>query len=135
MIGLDQTVIDQICRDEDVALVKLWVLADNLCIAQLQNDVVDAITKIAAYHEEPPNSCTYQWIFNDENTATDSPLRRLIIRLNAAYMNGTDFLSHEESYPPRMLLDLLRYLGRCTPDLNKIRALGSIKTKCYVDLD
>jgi len=88
-------------------LCKLWVLAEKLLIPRLQNQVID---RIEATRDEfnviYPYSVKYVW----ENTASDSPLRRLFIRHCAWVVDGSWFRSHPEELPHEALIEICSLL-------------------------
>jgi hypothetical protein len=106
-------------------LCKLWVLAEKLLIPRLQNQVID---RIEATRDEfnviYPYSVKYVW----ENTASDSPLRRLFIRHCAWVLDGSWFRSHPEELPHEALIEicsLLREEVKFTDENARIRKIMS----------
>ena len=106
-------------------LWKLWVLAEKLLIPRLQNQVID---RIEATRDEfnviYPYSVKYVW----ENTASDSPLRRLFIRHCAWVVDGSWFRSHPEELPHEALIEicsLLREEVKFTDGNARIRKMVS----------
>jgi hypothetical protein len=81
----------------------LWILAERLLIPRLQNVVIDlihgwrikySITEARSFH--------YVW----ENTAIDSPLRRLFVSHCARYLDKPCFKTSLARFPNDMLADI-----------------------------
>ena len=60
-------------KDEDLALVQLWILADQLIIPELQNLVIDKINEISDVTRKVPTALL-DYVY--ANTSVKSPLRR-----------------------------------------------------------
>jgi hypothetical protein len=94
---------DRDCFQEDLALAKLWVLADKLLLPRLQNQVIEKMEEIRTALNELPTSCaTYIY----EKTAAGSPLRRWLVHVCAGWLDQEYFASNAGQFPHEMLMDM-----------------------------
>ncbi|KAF8851451.1 hypothetical protein BDZ45DRAFT_149137 [Acephala macrosclerotiorum] len=100
---------DEESLEEDLTLAETWVLADFLRIPRLQNDIVDYMNRIAADLDRPPSSAVYEYIY--ENTAEYSALRKAIVILVVAVMDGFCIRRDADDYPKDMLVDIVETMG------------------------
>ncbi|KAF8854628.1 hypothetical protein BDZ45DRAFT_693271 [Acephala macrosclerotiorum] len=128
----DQTLNDNIAilSSEELNLFNLWIPADKLCIAQLQNYVVDCI-------KETGNSCvrlfscsalTYVY----EKTGSDSRLRKLLVILLAACLLPTVAQRNTVHYPTKLMIELMVFMMKRAGDTVDVDQLSAVKNECYV---
>jgi hypothetical protein len=90
------------------ALCSLWVLADKLIIAALQNAVIEKINAISLRDSIIPTFCI-QYIY--QNTAVRSPLRQLMLTYCAYSSFATSYYTdNSHQFPKEMLLELTALL-------------------------
>ena len=79
-----------------------WVLADRLLIPSLQNTTIRLINALRIHRNRTPTSAIkYIW----ENTAEDSPLRKLLLKYYALNLFPNQYRKTPELVPQPMLLD------------------------------
>ncbi|CZR54723.1 uncharacterized protein PAC_04607 [Phialocephala subalpina] len=122
-----------ILTEEKLNLFQLWVLADKFSIPGLQNCVVDHIREGANLNDRdflfPVKA--YDYVYN--NTAPDSPLRRLVVMLTGAYLDKGDIKSNADNFPRQMLTDLLLFTVEKAGDIDV--GQSEIEDGCYVPLE
>lgn len=102
---------------EYMNLMKLWVLADRLCIPCLQNAVITASDEISEEHPTlHSESCKYIYA----NTTIDSALRRYTVACFSLVDSDT-IRPDNGRYPHQMLLDVVKHLLRRQEGLEKKR--------------
>lgn len=96
--------IPNAAKEEDAALVELWVLADKLDIGSLQNQVIKAIDDV--YKD-------FEYIFPEtialvyKITSGPCELRELFVRIIANDFEPNTFMKEEKGYPRELLSDLI----------------------------
>lgn len=90
-------------------LCRLWILAEKLLIPRLQNLVIDLIET-----ERVKYNVVWTLVFHHvwDNTAANSPLRRLFISQAAWYMNEIGFRTHVPDFPKEMLAEICFLLSQ-----------------------
>lgn len=96
--------------EENTRLVQAWVLGDKFDIPRFQNDIADAIfdiSRAAAQDHFDTKDLGYVW----ENTAVDSPLRSLFIRLVMCddVMDSERFDDTPDDFPKEFLLQFAKF--------------------------
>lgn len=92
--------------NEDHSLAELWVLADKLLLPRLQNlciQMIEGVRKQIDVVATP--TLKYIW----ENTASDSPLRRLMLD-QCLGLTPRTFTLNSNEYPQEMLIQLVELL-------------------------
>ena len=99
----DETYSDSTWDENNRGLVELWILADRLCIPQLQNFALESINKISDKLLMVPTG-----IFNYtyEHTTAGCQLRRFLVELCARGLKSWFYSVESESFPRDMLIDL-----------------------------
>jgi hypothetical protein len=113
--------------DRDMNLAKLWVLADKLCIPQLQNALIDCIEDICARTKDLAlETLHYVW----DNTPNDSPLRKYFIWSCAFNLQPPEFSRSIGMFPKGMLGCIAWYLAQ----IRKDRAEGAKDPEEYSEI-
>ncbi|KAH8602925.1 hypothetical protein B0O99DRAFT_679906 [Bisporella sp. PMI_857] len=98
--------------EEDMTLAELYVLADRLLIPKLQNRVIREIELLRNRFGMTNTKClSYVW----ENTAPESPLRKLLVQQCAFNMHRDRLIEDADDFPREMLLELTLVLMDCIP--------------------
>jgi hypothetical protein len=107
----------QVCGDQDETLVKLWVLARDFQIADLQNHVVENIMKCLVGCGMMRPSC-YKYVY--DNTKPGSVLRKLVVDLCCWYPNEETYYDNgkggDSKFPYEMLVDIAKTFHKATAD-------------------
>ncbi|KAF8851459.1 hypothetical protein BDZ45DRAFT_679097 [Acephala macrosclerotiorum] len=99
----DPELTDDLIREEDLALVKLWVLAEELEIPSLQNLVINSIDEIYRKYAAFPTD--YLRIVY-KITSSDSKLRGYFVTLFAEVVAPADILDEDYEFPQIFLREL-----------------------------
>ncbi len=93
-------------------LFQLWVLADRLLMASLQNHVAIILEELLGGYGDPERPITSGWVaYVYENTRPGSPLRDLTID-HFAYVSPARALTERpEDFPHEMLIDLASHMS------------------------
>jgi hypothetical protein len=95
--------LGDIAKKEEKSLAKLWVLADDLDIPKLQNDIICLMEELRVHTGWIPTS-TIPFVW--ENTQTTSPLRRYLLD-RCTFDLDESWLRWSPSHSPKeMLLEL-----------------------------
>jgi hypothetical protein len=113
---------------EDRQLVELWVLADNLIIPELQNQVIRLIEGVRNKHKR---TCTKELAFAWENTAEGSPLRGLLLQQCAFNVHPEWFVTKPDHFPKELLLQLVKLLVESVPEAERSRLRKIRKIEDY----
>lgn len=105
-------------KEEDMALVELWVLAEKLRMPQLQNDVIRKIEHIAKATKKVNTKC-FSFVY--ANTVPESPLRRLFLAHCAYHLRPGAFADSSDDYPKEMLIELATLYSSSFPKREKDR--------------
>jgi hypothetical protein len=112
----------QVSFDKEVLrLMKLWVLGDKLLMAQLQNEVVAAITrmwKLGQCHLKSTSWIPYIW----NHTIMGSPIRRFVRAHVIRWVEKAHCLQHYRDFPPELLMDVLFRAQETEQILGKINS-------------
>ncbi|TVY73307.1 hypothetical protein LSUE1_G005520 [Lachnellula suecica] len=92
-------------EEEDIILVELWVLADELLISDLQNDVIRQLYDNANSDGQGRPIATNCLKYAYQATAKDSKLRHFLVDLVASLMWSDSFSSCAEDFPRQFLLE------------------------------
>jgi hypothetical protein len=93
-------------KDEDRALVQLWILADKLIIPELQNLVINKIDKICEVTGNIPTA-VLDSVY--AKTSVESPLRRWFFYQCSTQLESDWFTKHPEHFPQEMLIELAAF--------------------------
>jgi hypothetical protein len=104
-------------KDEDLALVQLWILADKLIIPELQNLVIKKIDEICEVTEIIPTA-VLDSVY--EKTSVESPLRRWFFYQCSTQLESDWFTEHPEHFPQEMLIDMAVFWSRNMSEQTKI---------------
>lgn len=112
----------KLCEERDLNMVQLWLLADQWIIRRLQNDVMKRFYEIleTQLHRLVSEDCKYcsthwiQYVYADERTALDSPLRMLAMHFSMIVMvaHPTWISGHRDHFPHEMLLELMLFVAK-----------------------
>ena len=81
----------------------LWVLAHQLLVPALQNQIMEMLQyRQEEQHRRPP-SAAFRYVY--ANTGKDSPLRRYIV--DACSNGPLGDIINIDNYPPRLLVDII----------------------------
>lgn len=116
------------CYAQYLLLVKLWVLADRLCIDRLQNVIINHIVRIQGECGRMSSAC-FSYIY--ESTAEGSPLRRLAVDQAAWFGDSDSFLSRLQDYPKEMLLEIVSVFAKQLPRVVRNRKTASMIAEDY----
>jgi hypothetical protein len=104
---LDMAAVKETAVKDSLTIFQLWVLADNLIIPRLHNALLrEILARRTALNETPTGSLGYLYA----NTATGSPLRRLMVHLCCNYLDVNWFTNHSTQFPKEMLTEVVTYL-------------------------
>ncbi|KAF8851449.1 hypothetical protein BDZ45DRAFT_695901 [Acephala macrosclerotiorum] len=120
-------------REEDSSLAELWVLADELMMPQLQNQVVSYMEQIAHVMDKPPAACVFKYIYS-EKTGVDSPPRKAVVLLSVAYSEEYPYLLHAAEFPHAMLIDILQRMAEIEGDIVRTDLLAEYVKEAYVEV-
>lgn len=84
-------------------LFELWILADKILVPALQNQTIEALNELritTSIIEISDIRHVYQ------NTASGSPLRRLLVDQCAYHLKPDELLDYSEIFPREFLLDI-----------------------------
>lgn len=106
---------------ETLALVELWVLADRISIAKLQNHALGLIYQLPRRHNR---ISTYPLGYIYTHTSSGSLLRKYIVSIFAVGFPSTWFTACSNEFPKEMLVDMVIYhaeqrRGLVSVDLSK----------------
>ncbi|TVY34190.1 hypothetical protein LSUB1_G007683 [Lachnellula subtilissima] len=90
-------------KDEDYALLELWVLADRISNAKLQNCTLDKIDQIWRKHHTIATQ-TLNYVYT--HTSSDSSLRKYFVKTYACGLEPAGFKHLGHHLPNKMLIDL-----------------------------
>lgn len=116
------------CRsdgDEYLQLVKLWVLADRLCIAPLQNAAFDKLysIKLPLNDDDIPSIVSFvDSIYSI--TSSNSKMRQFVVAKCAFYIEPDDIRSVFRAFPYDFVVDYASYLHNRTIINKEIRRQG-----------
>lgn len=95
-------------KENHLALVGLWILAEKFLIPQLQNHVIRKVYELNHEANTIPLHClNYVW----ENTPPGSPLRLFLLHLFASRARIDLYSKCPDSYPKEMLADIIKLIG------------------------
>lgn len=108
------------CKQEDLSLAKLWVLADKLLLPRLQNQVIEKMEEIRSVLKGIPTSCCV-YVYN--NTLPGTTLRRWLVHNSATNLDQQWFRANPDHFPKDMLMEMALFwrswvLSRSEAQLN-----------------
>jgi hypothetical protein len=104
-------------KDEDLALVLLWILADKLIIPELQNLVIKKIDEIYEVTEIIPTT-VLDSVY--AKTSVESPLRRWFFYQCSTQLESDWFTEHPEHFPQEMLIDMAVFWSKNMSEQTKV---------------
>lgn len=106
-VGKTRAIIKSPKPAEDMLLCELYVLADKLLIPRLCNQIINEIEELRFFYKVTPTKCL-EYVY--ENTAEDSPLRRLMVQQCAFHVPAEWYEEKPAHFPKDFLLDLTQTL-------------------------
>lgn len=97
------------CAKITLNLAKLWTLADNLLIPELQNYTIRQLKGVCNYYHYIPFQC---FTFAYENTGSGSPLRRWFLQSCARDLPSICYSKLSDSFPKEMLLEMVEIFSK-----------------------
>ncbi|TVY32907.1 hypothetical protein LOCC1_G007718 [Lachnellula occidentalis] len=97
---------NMILSDEDYALVELWVLADRISNAKLQNHTLNMLDQIQG-KQTVFKSGPLNYVYT--HTSSDSLLRKYYVKLIASRISSLSFKLYSSHFPQEMLIDLATF--------------------------
>ena len=116
-------------KDEDRALVQLWILADKLIIPELQNLVIGKIDEICEVTEIIPTA-VLDSVY--AKTSVESSLRRWFFYQCSTQLDSDWFTEHPEHFPLEMLIELAAFWSRFMTVQDKV---GFMKKTSITDFE
>ncbi|KAH7417490.1 hypothetical protein BKA64DRAFT_636848 [Cadophora sp. MPI-SDFR-AT-0126] len=113
--------------NQDMALIKLWVLAEKLLIPRLQNFVIDEMERCGKIICRVPVQCFKEAY---EKTSPGSPLRRFLVDDCGWYLVPEWYSKESNAFPSEMLIDLVTKLADTVE--SRTMAPGYDMTRYYV---
>lgn len=97
------------CKEEDINLIKLWILPEKMQVPQLQNQIIDQLDTVRHVCWGVGPDC---WSYVYDNTSSDSPLR---LYLADAISWSRDLEDDLDSMLYELLVDLVKNYRKAAP--------------------
>lgn len=118
----------QRCIEQDLLLIKVWILANKLQIGILQNLVIDHLVRIGKICGPMSILCL---IYIYENTFAQSPLRRLVAKQYAWQTPEDNWDSLALFTPATFFVDVVKAFAEAAPENLKTKKFLSITADEY----